>query len=867
MKLLRLHVENFGVLKDYKLELSDGVNLLYEENGWGKSTLAVFIKAMLYGLPATSKRSLDENERKKYTPWQGGAFGGSLEFECANGSYRVERFFGAKESADTFSLYDLSTNKPSSAYSASLGEELFGIDADGFERSVYLSQRFLADKGESPSISARLGSLLDDVDDMGSYEDAMLALEKRRKFYVLTGNRGAIADTEQARLAAQGELERCRRVEQSMREREAELSECLTRIRELQAASEKTRTELKKAGLARERAALLEQKQSMLAELSDLTTKKTALEARFSDGVPTSRECDDALALYDRIKAVRARAEALKEPSSERQSLERLQKTYPHGLPTAEELARPSQRLRQLQEIDARLAALTSARRNGGESGRFAKGLPSVRQINEAFEHLARAKSLLDEITLLRSRQREEQGTQKRAFPTLPLLFLIFAFCTLALSFLDAFVGARVLLWCVSAGALAGSAVGFLLHRKSRSAKSNSLDRLARTLREKEHERESILSLVRELLSSYGMPCDLDLSRRVAELNLLATQYRADEESRRQREAEWERLCAREKAVASEIGEFLSLYLPTPQRADYAARLDVLKQDALLAARLEQAKRERAKELSDAERERTELQERLLPFLRRYDPKGSKKAGEALGSICTDCTEHRRLTREIEEKTARLSTFVASRGLGEQQIVDAKDFEALNRTDEEQRAEIEQLQQRLALLRTTVDRLSLDSDRIPDLEEQIRHLDALLEEYRANSATIASTQKLLEEAKTALSTRYLDGMQKSFSRFLSLLTKDAPEALMDTSFEVRLREGGQTRSIESFSRGWRDAVRFCVRLSLADALYAEGEKPFLLLDDPFVNLDDRRLAAARALLDTLSKDYQIVYMVCHEERT
>ena len=61
-------------------------------------------------------------------------------------------------------------------------------------------------------------------------------------------------------------------------------------------------------------------------------------------------------------------------------------------------------------------------------------------------------------------------------------------------------------------------------------------------------------------------------------------------------------------------------------------------------------------------------------------------------------------------------------------------------------------------------------------------------------------------------------------------------------------------------------MQFCTRLSLADALYKEGEKPFLLLDDPFVNLDDRRMEAARRLLDTLATQYQIVYMVCHADR-
>ena len=102
MKILSLHIENFGRLQNFTLEPEAGLNVLYQKNGWGKSTLAVFIKAMLYGLPASSRRSLDENERKKYTPWQGGAFGGCIEFETAKGRFRAERFFGAKESLDEF---------------------------------------------------------------------------------------------------------------------------------------------------------------------------------------------------------------------------------------------------------------------------------------------------------------------------------------------------------------------------------------------------------------------------------------------------------------------------------------------------------------------------------------------------------------------------------------------------------------------------------------------------------------------------------------------------------------------------------------------------------------------------------------------
>ena len=57
----------------------------------------------------------------------------------------------------------------------------------------------------------------------------------------------------------------------------------------------------------------------------------------------------------------------------------------------------------------------------------------------------------------------------------------------------------------------------------------------------------------------------------------------------------------------------------------------------------------------------------------------------------------------------------------------------------------------------------------------------------------------------------------------------------------------------------------CTRLALVEAMY-EGEKPFLILDDPFVNLDEEKVTKGRELLNKLSETYQILYFTCHESR-
>ena len=111
MRLISCHIENFGKLHDCSVDFTEGKNVICEENGWGKSTFAGFIRAMFYGLEGQGKQSVEKNERKRYEPWQGGVFGGRLIFEVKGKQYEVIRTFGAKEE---FELRDAKTNLISS---------------------------------------------------------------------------------------------------------------------------------------------------------------------------------------------------------------------------------------------------------------------------------------------------------------------------------------------------------------------------------------------------------------------------------------------------------------------------------------------------------------------------------------------------------------------------------------------------------------------------------------------------------------------------------------------------------------------------------------------------------------------------------
>lgn len=143
MKILSLHIENFGKLSGYDMVFSDGLNVINAPNAWGKTTLATFIKAMFYGMEKKGNLKAYAAERSKYLPWQGGVYGGSLMFEAGGKQYRVLRNFGLTPEGDRFELIDLATNKQSKDFSSSLGEELFGVGRETFAISTFFPQGML----------------------------------------------------------------------------------------------------------------------------------------------------------------------------------------------------------------------------------------------------------------------------------------------------------------------------------------------------------------------------------------------------------------------------------------------------------------------------------------------------------------------------------------------------------------------------------------------------------------------------------------------------------------------------------------------------------------------------------------------------
>lgn len=140
MKLLKLHIENFGKLSNQDIDFVDGINQIYKENGWGKSTLTFFIRAMFYGMSAKTRGEDYKSERTRFLPWQGGIYGGYIIYQIDGKEYKVSRTFAKTPEGDTFELLDKSTNLIEKNEIKPLGEQIFGVGVETFTMTVFFSQ-------------------------------------------------------------------------------------------------------------------------------------------------------------------------------------------------------------------------------------------------------------------------------------------------------------------------------------------------------------------------------------------------------------------------------------------------------------------------------------------------------------------------------------------------------------------------------------------------------------------------------------------------------------------------------------------------------------------------------------------------------
>ena len=140
MQIQKLELKNFGKFTNKTFALEDGINVVYGENEFGKSTIHTFIKSMLFGLERSRGRAAKTDVFSIYEPWENGNYyAGTMKFCVDEQHYVMSRTFD-KQSKQV-SLICEETGQPLSVAKGGLVGLLGKTDGISYENTVSIAQR------------------------------------------------------------------------------------------------------------------------------------------------------------------------------------------------------------------------------------------------------------------------------------------------------------------------------------------------------------------------------------------------------------------------------------------------------------------------------------------------------------------------------------------------------------------------------------------------------------------------------------------------------------------------------------------------------------------------------------------------------
>ena len=765
----------------YDYSFNCGLNTIKEENGYGKTTFASFIKAMFYGME-TKRNTKALIDRKKYMPWQGGAFGGNIEFEINGKRYKLERFFGKKENEDTFKLYDLSTNLETSDFSENIGEEIFGLNKEAYERSTFVSGQDM-ETSMNDSINAKLGNILESENDVNTSEKAIDMLDKAIKNYKKTGSRGKINELALEKANIEKKLEQSKIDEKNLQERKEKYNLLKNELKEK------------------------EEERSNLNKLLELKIKEETQNAKLENYKMLQNNLDEA-----------------------RKNLEQIEQFFKEGVPTDEEIETLIEKSFLIEKYKVEVANYENSMIENEETRelkeKFNNNKISEKIINEKISDYKSINDIENQINTNEEKETilateiKEINKQRNKDKIVCIILGILILIGLAVG-IYGFISQNL-------NIITGGMIFSIIIAICTLIKINSYNRQNKKRLDKEDEKKDIHEFV-------------------------------------------EKLKEKEYNYNIEIEAFADLYLKDNQNDD--DMLLKLTEIKTLYNKYEGIVYNQSN-LTTKQREITEKLNELEESIKTYFSKYFENHDQSYVAYAQEMKVKKSMLskckQDFEAKLEMSENYKKQNNIEE--LVNSKTYDMTNieRSEIEEKIrnatiQINTLNDEKNYLKNQIELLESNLDGTIDIENRLNDLEQTIEEMKRKCEVLEITKKFLETAKEQFSSHYLSNMKKSFVQKLKIISQKDIDVNLDVNLNVTINEQGSAKEMNYFSTGYKDLIYISMRLSLADCLF-EKEKPFIILDDPFANLDENKIKNALNLLNKLSEEYQIIYFVCHESR-
>lgn len=889
MKLIGCHIENFGKISDETILFHEGCNVFCRQNGWGKSTLAAFLKVMLYGFLGNGKKDEIKNERKRYQPWQGGVFGGTLTFEAAGKQYILERTFGSKEAEDTFVVRDAVTNLECDDFSEEIGKELFQIDAESFNRTVFIAQNG-CQTAATDDIHAKLGNLTDNTDDINNYEAADKTLSNLLNRLSPKRKTGSLAQMKQTIGAMKEAVRAGEEIDLALQQVKENKNRQYVRYEEL-AKTRKALQEKQKSISAYKDVAVLQQKYKGLCEtLAAREEKAEQCRQYFPGAMPEPKDLEACIRDVQELSGKREKMERYALTEDEQERKEEEERMFVKGVPEETQMFKLEEKAKQIREIHERIKAGGLSREEERAmqqyERRFADGVPKSSAIDEQIANWERRMETKNAVNTneaaLHARQEVSRQMLERAqkmqkersggISVLALVGVLIAAAGVCVAVALKLLVFGIILMIVGIGTLL---YGFM----------NFKPQSSELAREHYYEDPEILELQRKIEEDKRLIVEIEMQARdfFVKYNLEffkeqlishLYEFKKDlEEYQKLKDkvANFEAADLQERCrqYEEELKEELAPYYVLEEIA-YSTQFSEQIQMIRELARDYRELLKKEESLDAARQEFKRANGSVEAYIAGLSFEVEENVHRQLFEIQKHLQQYQVAMQEVEEAQAARDAFE-----------DKVDMDKLaHLTDENAGLSVEAITDQLrevidemdgantAMMEYDKQMENLQEER-DSISEQEERLDLLQEEYaqaKQQYRLLEQTKYLLEYAKDSFTSKYQEPVFEGFNKYYRLFAgEEALQYHLDAKMQLTVEELGMQRKVASLSVGYRDFLGICMRMALIEAMYPQ-EKPFIIFDDPFANLDEEKTSGAMQFLDEIASEYQVIYFTCNKNR-
>lgn len=846
MKLIACHIENYGKISDADYDFKETITQFCNDNGYGKTTLASFLKAMFYGLPSYRSNSKDFNDRKHFYPFNGGKFGGNVTFEVNGKRYRVERFFDKKsDTEDSLTVY--CNGKQTHELDAGVGKTLFGLDENSFNRTVFITGDDV-EIGATSGIGAKLNGGATGIADEAVLDGAKSRLEKARKR--LKADRGGSGDIPALNAKIKETEIQIRNDRQTIATLDEKYKTANNLRKEIGETSEKLQS-------ANDRNLLIERWKYVDGQTEKMREKQARLQAlneAYPRGIPTEEEIVRLRDAQITLSGLQGKSSQIAFPAEKRAQLDRLQAVFADELPTDETLREREAEIGEIED-GARAISFTETATSDeylSLSKKFADRRPDERERETAKTSMDRYRLLerkLREHTEIAAAPAARVGRKSKGYAVAAAVCALLIAGGIACMFFQLIAGIALL----AAGVVGLAADGFLYLKNSALHAVPQANAEAVKLKS---EMDALEKQTYAFLAPYGYYSADGILYDFARFSSDLQQFEElDEKQRRDRLLLRELKTQNEKRREAAVAYFAKFGIG---EQSLRQSLYLLRKNAEDFRRLSDECRRAETDAADVKRRENEEMRAVTAILSAYGI-GQTELLPLTERLTEDRKNFIALSEEIGTLDRATAKYIADNDLSERPAGEQTDTAALS----------EEIQTKQRELLTVEAQIAEDERCAEMLEERISRLEAdketlarLTDRYFVLKETLAT----INLAEQNLKDRYVLPVKSKFIRYAEPLERALGEKIsMDQDFNLSFERGGENRSDKHLSAGQRCICALCFRLALLDNMF-EKEQPFIIMDDPFVSLDADHMKKTARLIRELAQDKQIIYFSCHESR-